>query len=151
MDALEILLVEDEVTLITDTWQDVTGGPSFEPAAAPAAAATLSGPASPTAAPPAPGAAAAAAAPAGACSAGGDGGASCADSPSAGGPAGAGAGARLVFVVCQSEAAGALARIPEVVGDMDTLDVSGLGLGNAGAQEVAQVKGGAVGGGAVER
>ncbi|KAI8475977.1 MAG: hypothetical protein J3K34DRAFT_516896 [Monoraphidium minutum] len=129
IDALEILLVEDEPTLITDTWNGITGGPSFEPARAP--------PPPPPSPPPGGPAAAAGAAPscspcggAGGADGGADGGA---------GPHAAGGGApRLALVVLQEAAAGCLARLPAMLGDMDTLDLSGLGLGNAGANDIAE-------------
>jgi hypothetical protein len=174
LENLEVLLVEDEATLITETWQDITGGPSFEPAppppppgacssegeapaagggGAPGAARPGTPPAAapfpvarspPPAATPAPEEAAAAAAPDSVSPA-------AAPEPAvppvpAATPAASGSrsgaappGPRLVFVVCQTDVAGALAKVPEVLGDMDTLDLSGLGLGSAGANEVAQV------------
>ncbi|GBF95349.1 hypothetical protein Rsub_07777 [Raphidocelis subcapitata] len=125
IDSLEILLVEDEGTLISDTWQGITGGPSFEPAA----------PAGPPPPPPPP--------PGGSAAGGGEA-AECSSRPADAGAAAAapppppGPGPRLLLVVCQSDAAAALARVPEVLGEMDTLDLSGLGLGNAGACDVAE-------------
>jgi hypothetical protein len=165
LDALEVLLVEDEGALIANAWQDITGGPSFEPSPPPpppggcsagegpgtaggtAVAAPVAGGAARPASPPPP----AAASPDGVApapprsppslpSAGGSGGAAAAPAPHPPGP-------RLVFFVVQADAAGALARVPEVLGDMDTMDLSGLGLGNAGAREVAQVGGAADGAG----
>lgn len=223
LDALELLLVEDEETLITDTWQEITGGPSFEPVGAPHSTSSNGGGSNGGSGGGGNGSGGNGAGNGGnAGGAGGNGGAAASGGGQAGaqlqqpqgpatppqpqppsspqpqphpqplpsslsplsqlqapqqqqqpaadqapgqtqsnagcspcslefggpdaasppcGPSPGSPGPKLLFVVCQTDAAACLARVPDILGDMDTLDLGGLGLGNAGAQDLAQVRG----------